>query len=322
MSNLIKTSIKWLAAARWSLGPLSALTETLSTDPEEGLACAAMGSPHYPESKMHLRCTASGRTPLGPGLFHLAHRRMPTRNSLSAEWWPRAPRPPLWTLYTKILHPDLAPTAFCFTPVSLEPVIAWHLQLRAFEGTASARDMRHIHLCWGLSFFPQNQAPLRDMETSYSPSPSSRRGRGIQSQIKAICHASSPKHQGQSTPHFHAACPASSDSVQLGSGNRLSLFLSTAKETGKSLSRFLTLVRGLWNRTGSSQLLLLGSRISYPESSLYENKFQILPSWMQELKQAPNRGAKVHEGIGYGGSSFKDCLLPNIWGLEIAFGTA
>lgn len=189
MSNLIKTSIKWLAAARWSLGPLSALTETLSTDPEEGLACAAMGSPHYPESKMHLRCTASGRTPLGPGLFHLAHRRRPTRNSLSAEWQPRAPRPPLWALYIKILHPDLAPTAFCFTPVSLEPFIAWHLQLRAFEGRhASARDMRHIHLCWGLSFFPQNQVPLRDMETSYSPSPSSRRGRGIQSQRPSAMH--------------------------------------------------------------------------------------------------------------------------------------
>lgn len=96
-----------------------------------------MGSPHYPESKMHLRCTASGRTPLGPGLFHLAHRRMPTRNSLSAEWRPRAPRPPLWALYTKILHPELAPTAFCFPPLSLEPVIAWQLQLRAFEGTCS-----------------------------------------------------------------------------------------------------------------------------------------------------------------------------------------
>lgn len=43
---------------------------------------------------------------------------------------------------------------------------------------------------------------------------------------------------------------------------------------------------------------------------------------MQDLKQGPNSGAKVREGIRYGGSSFKDCLLSKICGLEIAFGTA
>ena len=102
----------------------------------------------------------------GTGLFHLAHRRMPTRNSLSAKWGQRAPRPPLWALYTKILHPELASTAFCFTPISLEPVTAWHLQFGAFEGTASAREMRHAHLVLRAILLPPDQVPLRHMETS------------------------------------------------------------------------------------------------------------------------------------------------------------
>lgn len=159
----------------------------------------------------------------GTGLFHLAHRRMPTKTSLSAEWGQRAPRPPLWALYTKILHTELASTAFCFTPISLGPVTAWHLQLRAFEETASAREMRHAHLVLRAILLPPGPGPFKAHGNILQPfTLSQKRGGGIQSQIKAICHASIPKQQGQSTPH-HAACPASSDGVQLDSGNRLSL---------------------------------------------------------------------------------------------------
>ena len=222
MSNLIKTSIKWLASARWSLGPLSALTEKSKYRPWGGVSLCGHGSPHYPESKTHLRCTASGCPPLGQACFtwpigecqletpwvqsgDKEHQGLPcglsTQKYCTLIWLPlpSASLPSPWG--------QSQPGTCSSEPLKRQPLLErWGM----------------LTLCWGLSFFLQDQVPLRHMETSYSRSPSPRRGRGIQSQIKATCRASIPELQGQSTPH-HAACPASSDGVQSGSGNRLSL---------------------------------------------------------------------------------------------------
>lgn len=186
-----------------------------------GASLYSHGSPHYPESKMQLRCTASGCTPLGQACFtwpigecqleppwvqsgDKEHQGLPcglsTQKYCTLSWLPlpSASLPSPWG--------QSQPGTCSSEPLKRQPLL----------------EMRHAHLVLRAILLPPGPGPFKAHGNILQPFTLSQKRGGIQSQIKAICHASIPKQQGQSTPH-HAACPASSDGVQSDSGNRLSL---------------------------------------------------------------------------------------------------
>lgn len=139
--------------------------------PWGGASLCSHGSPHYPESKMQLRCTASRCTPLGQACFT----------------WPigKCQLEPPW-----VQSGDIGLSTQKYCTLSWLPLPSASLPSpwgQSQPGTYSSEPLKRQPLlerwgmltsCWGLSFFLQDQVPLRHMETSYSPSPSPRRGGG------------------------------------------------------------------------------------------------------------------------------------------------
>lgn len=137
----------------------------------------------------------------------------------------------------RILSPELTSTASCRTPVSLEPVTAWHLQLRALEGIAPTREMRHPHLVLRAILIPPGPVPFKGHGKVLQPSPlSQKRERYIWSLSRtSVVHLV-----------LNSKAGANRTSIQLALRAQIvycwalvigCTFLSTAKETGKSLSR-------------------------------------------------------------------------------------